>query len=175
MAFPACFRAFGAWKALNPRIFGLCRMKGQKNRAASIRPGKKIFLSYESVILLHFLETVVAVHRSAVYRTERNLGICTALSAHGLEHLSGRSGTGIPITAGRSAVPAAFRFVFKTLFSIKLLFTRSKNELITAILTYQNSVFKHVTMIPHFFDFPETMKSLCLLFPVSESYYTLPA
>ena len=67
----------------------------------------------------------------------RSVAVAQALAEH-VQHC------GIPIAAVGSAIPATFRFVFKTFFMIKFLFSRSKNELITSILTYQNSVFKHV-------------------------------
>jgi hypothetical protein len=105
----------------------------RKKQNRALQPGGKSFL-IEAQLLLS-LETIQAINRSAFNRLKGYFSFNSAFSANSLEHFPRTSvaAAGAPILA---AVFAAFGFIFKPFFMIKLLFSCGKYELLSTVLAH---------------------------------------
>lgn len=83
------------------------------------------------------LEAFLAINRSTFHRTEWDLSFSSTLCANCSKHFtrSPVASAAVVATVG-TAIPAAFGFIFKTLFGKEFLFTSCENELLTAILAH---------------------------------------
>jgi len=77
-------------------------------------------------------EAIAAVYRAIVLGLEGNLTFLAAFSANCVEHLALSTVFASCVLTGGTAVLAALRFICETLFGIKLLFTCSKSEFLSA-------------------------------------------
>lgn len=83
-----------------------------------------------------------AIDRLIGFGFKRNLRGFTTLCTYRIEHLTMGSALST-VFARASAFPAAGRLIPEALLRIKLLLTRCKGELLTAVLADQHFVFKH--------------------------------
>ena len=89
------------------------------------------------------LEAIAAIYWTVVLRLEWNLSLLTALSTSYSEHLALLTlATLTGTTALIAAIAATNWLVLKALLCVELLLTCAKDELLTAILTYQSLIFK---------------------------------
>jgi len=81
-----------------------------------------------------FLEALQAVHRSIFNWPEGNLGLSSAFSAYGAEHLTALAIARIPALC--SAFPTALGLILKPLLVIEFLLTSGEYKLLPTILAY---------------------------------------
>ena len=110
----------------------------QKNKPVRFRTG----LLFCALLVAHRGEALAAIHRAILPGLEGNLGLSTAVRAHGVVHHAGSTVVprGLVLL---TALTATSRLVLKALFRVEFLLTGGKHEFVTAVTAHQRLVLIH--------------------------------